>query len=85
MEVTVNYNIGMVDEKDESQKERFLREFGNGYLWAEIQEKEHQLAEYLNEIEFVSKNKKDSFKEQYLDSIVWNLKKEISELKKFFQ
>lgn len=62
-------------KKSRESKKQFLKEFAQGYLEAEKMKKMELLRLYENEYE--SLEDKDSFKAQYLESLIYVLKKEI--------
>ena len=62
-------------KKGSESKKQFLKEFAEGYLEAEKMKKMELLELY--EEEHKSLENKDSFKAQYLESLIYVLKKEI--------
>jgi len=65
-----------------SSKSEFTSEFAQGYFEAEVIEKEILLNEYLNAYNAI--REKDSFKRQYIETLIYLLKSEISGIQKMF-
>ena len=65
-----------------SSKSEFISEFARDYFEAEIIEKEKQLNEYL--IAYNTIRQKDSFKGQYIETLIYSLKSEIKGIQKMF-
>lgn len=65
-----------------SSKSEFISEFARGYFEAEIIEKETQLNEYINAYNAIREN--DSFNRQYIETLIYLLKSEITGIQKMF-
>lgn len=74
---------GFVHESVKDNNEDFISELTKGYLWIEINELEQRLKEFSEKYEGL--NDKDSFKGQYLEIFIENLKSEIKEKEKLYK
>ncbi|MGV9200131.1 MAG: hypothetical protein ACOC44_13065 [Promethearchaeia archaeon] len=81
MEVSVDVPVGSVEEENKKVHEStFEEEFAKGYFWAELNEKQERLDEYMDE--YNQMDDKSSYKGQYLATLMANLNAEVKKLKK---
>ena len=82
MECVINSTKGANNVLFVKSNEDFKRELTQGYFNALIHEKQVELNQYLNA--YNELEEKDTFKADYLDSLIYLLNLEIKELQKYF-
>lgn len=81
MEVSVDVPVGSVEEERKKVREAtFKDEVAKGYFWAELEEKRERYSEFKDEYEHM--DDKTSYKAQYLETLMTNLKAEMEDLQK---
>jgi len=80
MESVVNMYVNtQVEHNKVKPSSDFAKEFAEGLIWAQIEEKKELMEAYSKELR--NMEDKESFKGQYLETLIWELNSEIKALK----